>query len=142
MIWNDRHSGQEAGHCNGDKKRPRWEVMLDGVRLMRSRVVYALHKGFWPLYETDHEDRNTLNDKIWNLRHATHRQNSRNRGKTSRNKSGYKGVYWDKKHRMWCAEVGVNYRNIKLGLFDSREDAYSAYCAAAKHYHGRFFCPG
>ncbi len=84
----------------------------------------------------DHIDGNSLNNRRSNLRIVTNAQNLQNRSKTKFNTSGFKGVSWTKGH--WAAQIGENGQRHHLGLFDTPEQAYQAYCEAAKLYHGEF----
>jgi hypothetical protein len=51
------------------------------------------------------------------------------------NTSGYKGVAWHHQRSKWRAYIFDNYRQIHLGLFDSREAAAAARSKAEKEYH-------
>lgn len=86
----------------------------------------------------DHIDRNPLNDKLSNLRWASHSQSQQNR---SPKKGKFKGVYHShsKKHPWW-ARIQVGRRPIHLGHFSTAEDAATAYNHAAIKYHGEFAC--
>lgn len=65
-----------------------------------SKMNILLHRYIWELkvgsipegLEVDHKDRKKLNCQIENLRLATRAENSRNKNKTKKNKSGYIGV--------------------------------------------------
>jgi hypothetical protein len=95
--------------------------------------------------DTDHRDRDKLNNRKSNLRKATRRQNTGNRvvpkdGCTSR----YKGVYWHslgKGH--WRARFGYRdegkIKHKHLGLFDDEVVAAKAYDAAAIEHFGKDF---
>jgi hypothetical protein len=80
----------------------------------------------------------TLNNTDENLRRATRSQQVINRRRGRNNTSGYKGVSWHKASGKWRASIRVDGRQIHLGLFDTPELAYAAYCAAAIKYHGEF----
>ena len=54
---------------------------------------------------TDHIDRDKLNNCCWNLRDATPSLNNRNRDP---GKSGFIGVSWRKKDRLWRATIRLN----------------------------------
>lgn len=88
--------------------------------------------------KSDHENCNTLDNRRRNLRIATNSQNGANRERLSNNTSGYKGVSWDKRRRKWHAYIYFNKKQIHLGFFDTAEQAYEAYCAAAIRLHGEF----
>ena len=92
-----------------------------------------------PDVQIDHIDGDGLNNTRGNLRPATQTQNRRNRGKTSANKSGYKGVRWHTKARKWFAAIGIGDGRYKhLGLFIDPADAARAYDRAACEYFGEF----
>lgn len=88
----------------------------------------------------DHIDNDSLNNRRDNLRIANQAQNCQNRKRHSNNKSGYKGVYKDKrtKSRPWQARITVAKKTIRLGSFSTAEEAYAAYCEAAIKYFGEF----
>jgi hypothetical protein len=86
----------------------------------------------------DHIDGDGLNNRRSNLRLATVAQNGQNRRLNSNNTSGYKGVYWEKKHRRWHVEIDVNGRTKYIGEFKDLHQAGRAYNEAAKVYHGEF----
>ncbi len=86
----------------------------------------------------DHIDGDGLNNTRSNLRLATSRQNSCNRGANKNSASGFKGVTWYKPRRKWRARIGLDGRKLHLGLFTNAEDAAMAYDAAARELHGEF----
>ena len=74
----------------------------------------------------DHIDNNKLNNRVDNLRWATHMENSRNAKLSVRNKSGVKGVYWNAKFGNWSAKICVNYKLILIGYYKTKEEAVKA----------------
>ena len=52
------------------------------------------------------------------------------------NKSGYKGVAWNRKAKKWRAQIYVNGTNKHLGYFKTVKLAHIAYIAAAQTYFG------
>lgn len=94
--------------------------------------------GKWPVEHIDHKDMNGANNRWDNLREATVFQNHWNVALTSRNKSGVKGVRWDKRSGKWLAEIRDKNKKIWLGLHDTIEAATAAYRAGALKYHGEF----
>ena len=89
----------------------------------------------------DHRDGNGLNNRRANLRFCSRSENSRNRPAPRTNSSGVKGVCWSSRDNRWRASIGVAPGVRKhLGLFLNKEDASTAYAAAAALYHGEFAC--
>ncbi len=84
----------------------------------------------------DHKNNDTLDNRRSNLRLATNSQSSQNRRMRKDNTSGYKGV--SRTAGKWLAQIRVNKKRIPLGTFDTAEQAYEAYCKAAKKYHKGF----
>jgi hypothetical protein len=86
----------------------------------------------------DHINRDTLDNRRSNLRICTSPENLRNSGPNARNKSGFKGVYWDREKKKWSAQICVMNKKIHLGRFDEKLEAAIAYNVAAKILHGEF----
>ena len=55
-------------------------------------------------------------------------------GLSKANKSGYKGVSWDKRSMKWRAQVMLKRKNYHLGLFDNKQDAINARKEAEEKY--------
>ena len=90
--------------------------------------------------ETDHRDRNGLNNQRNNLRIATRIQNTRNRKANQNGTSTFKGVFWNPAHDKWQAQIRVKRQRIHLGYFPCEMDAARTYDKAAKEYFGEFAC--
>jgi hypothetical protein len=86
----------------------------------------------------DHINGDKLDNRKENLRICTNQQNQMNRGKTKNNKTGFKGVCFNKRDNKYQANIKVDGKKKHLGLFEKSEDAYKAYCDACVRYHGEF----
>ncbi len=86
----------------------------------------------------DHKNMNGLDCRRSNLRVATKSQNMANRGPARNNKSGLKGVFFDKARGKWQASIGVQCRVYHLGRYHTKELAAAAYDAAAVRFFGEF----
>jgi len=120
-----------------------------GYRVIKiNKKMYKAHRLTWIYHNgdiedglcIDHIDRNPSNNKIENLRPATRSQNGSNATKCKNNTSGYKGISWHKRSKKWMARIGHNNKLINIGGFITKEEAYAAYCEAAKKYHGDYAC--
>lgn len=86
----------------------------------------------------DHINQKTLDNRRGNLRVVSNQQNMHNVSVYANNKSGCKGVSWNKSHRKWISKIMINGKYISLGDFDTPEQAYFAYCQAAIELQGEF----
>jgi hypothetical protein len=103
----------------------------------RYKMVY-LHRELLGLIhgdelETDHANRDTLDNRRANLRLATRSQNCQNVGSRGDATSTHRGVSWDKSRGKWLAQLEVNGRKVPLGRFiDEGEAAAAARDARAR----------
>lgn len=86
----------------------------------------------------DHIDRNPLNNQRSNLRPANHSTNGANTGLKRNNKSGYKGVHWEKGREKWSAQLKTKEKYHHLGRYDTAKEAALAYNQAALTHFGEF----
>jgi len=86
--------------------------------------------------EIHHINRDKLDNRKGNLEPVTHQKNLIEREMYSNNKSGYKGIHWDKRAGKWMAQITVDGKQKYLGLFTNIEDAVKAYKEAELKYYG------
>jgi len=108
----------------------------------KQSTIY-LHRFLMPgIDEIDHKDGNGLNNQRNNLRAASRAENLQAfRRKWKKTTSKFRGVYWDKHHKLWCAQLRKAGIHFNLGRFVSETDAALAYDAAARKYFGEFASP-
>lgn len=140
LYWNARRCGTWPGRLAGtDNDKGYRRIKINGRLFLAHRVVWKMHTGCDPVgFEIDHIDRNPMNNRIDNLRIATHGQNKINGNVYRNNDAGYRGVHFHKQHRKYCATISHNKKRHHIGLFDSAHEAASAYDAAAKKLFGEF----
>ena len=114
------------------------QIYIDGVPYLAHRLAWLYFYGEIPEHDIDHKDTDRLNNKINNLRKATRSQNLQNQSVKPSNTSGFKGVSFNKQKNKYEARIRVNGQRIRLGFYDSAEDAGRAYEEAAKLYHKEF----
>lgn len=97
-------------------------IGVSGRLFQEHRLLFFYFKGYMPDL-VDHEDRDTSNNFIANLRVADKVLNSVNRDLQSNNTSGVRGVGWNKNAGKWVAYIKHHGKHLHLGLFDLFEDA-------------------
>jgi hypothetical protein len=106
-----------------------------------SRKKVRMHRLVLPPregYDTDHVNRNGLDNRRENLRHATRAQNLVNRI-MPRKVNPYRGVSHRKgRPRCWEAAIYVKGKKVKLGSFHTPEEAARAYDTASLRHYGEF----
>ncbi len=137
-----RSSNTPAGRIAGTKTNTGYRsIAIGNVHYQASHVAWVYVNGVYPK-EMDHVNGDRMDDRICNLREATHQQNQCNRRKQSNNTSGFKGVSLDKSisedGRKWRARISVAEKETIIGYFYTPEEANEAYCKAAEKYHGEF----
>lgn len=114
-------------------------IRLDGKLYLAHRLAWLHAQGSEPQEQIDHLNREKADNRLCNLREATESQQCGNVGLSKRNTTGLKGVG---RHRgRWRASLGRHGRTVHLGMFDTAEEAATAYCAAANAYFGEFSVP-
>jgi len=86
-------------------------------------------------FDTDHINRNKLDNCRCNLRSVTRSQNFINIGLKTNNTSGYKGVSWYRRYKKWKVSLNINKKYIWIGYFVNKEDAIKARRKAELIYH-------
>lgn len=104
------------------------------INFLMHREIIKTPKGM----NTDHENRNGLDNRRDNLRYCTKSQNAMNTEKNKDNKSGYKGVGWHKLSQKWRARITVKGKEKYLGLFDAPQEAAIIYNKKAIELFGEF----
>lgn len=129
----DRGRGVKAGDPAGGINPDGYvQIRVDYKLYMAHVLAWFYSFGVWPSNMVDHADRVKNHNWLNNLRQATYSQNFGNTEKRKNNTSGFKGVYRDGDR--WRAEIA----HIKLGRFNTPEEASVAYEEASKTRYGRF----
>lgn len=95
------------------------------------RLINKTPSGF----QTDHINRNKLDNRKTNLRTVTNQQNHFNMPLQKSNKTGNAGVCWDKQRKKWLAQIMFNNKSFHLGRFTNIKEAILARKKAERIYH-------
>lgn len=101
------------------------------------RLILGLVRG--DESQSDHANRDTLDNRRLNLRLASKSENMINRKIPTHNTSGFKGVSFRKSRGTWVAIVTVGGKNKCVGSRKTPEEAYSLYCEAIVELYGEFW---
>lgn len=144
LTWlKDRSSNAVAGDIAGYKRKDGYIIIsLFGEKYLAHRIAWELfYESKCPEF-IDHINGITSDNKITNLRPASHSQNMMNRKMQKNNKSGYTGVRWVEKRGKYQARCNFGHKEKFLGYYESADMAYSAYSRHCKEVYGDFFKDG
>ena len=118
-------AGDEAGGINNTGYR---RIRIEGKRYQAHRLAWLYMTGSFPINHIDHIYGNKLDNRIANLRDVPTRENQQN---TKNHRNGkLVGCSWNKQHKKWHAQIGINGKNKHLGYYETELDAHNAYMLA------------
>lgn len=116
----------------------KWHISTHGYAMRRNKgkliYMHRLINNTLDGYETDHVNRNKLDNRRENLISVNKIINGRNRGENKNNTSGHKGISWDKRVKKWEIYIWNSYKKIHLGHSDNINDAFNIRKAAERIY--------
>lgn len=130
--WNARYFGKEA--FTNLSKRGYYTGVVACRRYYAHRVAWAIYYGVHAGEVIDHINGDGLDNRIVNIRSATHEMNSQNLKLYVTNKTGYHGVWWDAPRKKYLAHIKHAGKRVHLGRYALLEDAVSARKSAEERY--------
>lgn len=124
--------GSIAGCLN--KHLGYWQIGILRQRLYGHRLAWLLSYGCWPTHQIDHINGDRSDNRLTNLREATHADNQQNRH-LYRNRTGFAGVEYCPKFGRFRARVVHNQIKHCAGHYDTAEEAHAAYLAKKAELH-------
>ena len=111
-------------------------IAIDAKRYKAHRLAWLYVFGVWPKDEIDHIDTNKSNNRIANLREATHSENMQNqRSSPKTSATGLMGAHFYKRTKKWQASITVGGNLKHLGYFNTANEAHDAYLKAKRELH-------
>lgn len=128
----------KAGSIAGSRNNQGYlTIMVDGRARKAHRLAWLYVHGRWPADQLDHINGVKDDNRIANLREATHSINMHNQRVAHKNNisSGLLGVAWFENSQKWVAKLSLRGRRLHLGYFNTKEEAHAAYLAAKRRLH-------
>jgi hypothetical protein len=123
--------GTRAGSVSDDGYA---RIGVDGKSYLAHRLAWLYTHGSWPAAEIDHRLGAKADNRIHELREATHAQNLQNQRRArSDSRSGLLGV--SRRGNRWRATIKHQGRYRHLGSFDAKEAAHEFYLLAKEMVH-------
>ena len=131
-----RLAGKRAGKTTGSRVRAGYVfIYLAGRTYKAHRLAWLYVYGSWPKALIDHINHDRADNRIVNLRDATHTENHHNRKRLTRGTTGFLGVTWHKRDRRWQSHMELERKALHLGSFVCLGRAIKARLAAEKTHH-------
>lgn len=136
FTWRISTSNRVAVGATAGTAHPKGYIQfsVDHVRCLAHRAAIAYVTGEWPTDEVDHRDGVRTNNRLSNLRRASHTLNAENlRTAKANNRCGFLGV--SRHGPKYRATIHVNGVRHRIGLFETPEKAHEAYLDAKRRMH-------
>jgi hypothetical protein len=138
LFWKNKKDKQGSLKIAGGMNGGYIQVRVDYADYRAHNIIFAMHYGRWPAETIDHINHLKTDNRISNLREATHVENCYNRPRYRG--IGYKGVRKSAGCNTWQAQITANKKWHHLGQFKTPIEAAIAYDKAAILFHGNFAC--
>lgn len=139
LTWKvNRQGNAKAGMIAGWRHKAGYiAIRVDGHEYLGHRLAWAMHHGsISEDTQIDHINGDRSDNRICNLRAASHAENCWNSKARKHNKSGIKGVR--KRGTKWHVRIRHNHKVYWLGSYNTPEEAKQAHDAAAIKFFGEF----
>lgn len=138
--WRETRCGRALqGNVIGSRTSEGYlSVEIGGMAYKLHRLAWLYVYGKWPRGFIDHANGIRDDNRISNLREASHKQNKANSRRQSNNTSGFKGVSFHRRANKWSAYIRVDGNLRHLGYFETPEAAHEKYKSAARAVFGDY----
>lgn len=122
-----KNSRAKAGDISGTKTPDGYLVIRIDYKLFQAhRLAWLYVNGCTPPEDIDHINGFRDDNRIKNLRCVSRAENLRNQKTRKGNTSGVMGVYWNKKRKVWSAQISIEGKNTYIGSYPYK---FNAICA-------------
>ena len=126
FYWTQPRNGRVLDRPVGSSRDGYTYINYDYNTYAAHRVAHLLMTGEWPAagLVTDHINRDKSDNRWSNLRWVTQKDNTHNRTRSRRNKSGHTGIGWTK--GAWVVQIGLRGTTHYVGRFKTLSEALKA----------------
>lgn len=132
MLIDPEDSHLLSGHSwsrHGKYRR----ATINGRKVYLHRMIAGASRG----QIVDHKNGDANDNRRINLRIVDRVGSNQNRARRNDSRAPYKGITKPKKGR-WVAQIMAHKQYIRIGTFDTAEEAARAYDEAARRLHGSY----
>lgn len=138
--WNAKFSGKVAGCLS--KSKGYIEIIINNKIYYAHRLAWLYVTGAFPKKEIDHINGIRNDNRVDNLRAATHEDNQKNQKLRKDNSTGYQGVIFNKKEEKYKVQINNKGERIYGSSHENYKDAVDERKRLEKKYgyhpnHGR-----
>lgn len=139
LFWLKETRGSRPNTLAGalDKSTGYTRIMFQGIKYGASRIAWKLYYEEEPPNFIDHINGKRADNRIENLREATNAENVFAGKLRSDNTTGIKGIQQWTKGR-YRAIINMDGKRKHIGIFDTIEEAQTAYQQLAQQIYGEF----
>lgn len=138
FVWKQKTSKKskiKIGTLAGCLNNGYWIITINQKIYKAHRLAWLYIYGEWPKHNIDHINGVRSDNRIFNLRDATVRQNGQNRIEHRNGK--LVGASYDKKYKKWFSQIQIDKKQNYLGYFDTELEAHEAYIIALEKHKGQ-----
>lgn len=124
-------AGAYKGHGYG-------RIQIDGVRYNAHRLAWLYVYGYYPSALIDHINMDISDNRISNLREASHSDNLKNKKSRASTATGVKGITLSSSSGKYVVRIRSENRSYYFGSFSSLEEAKKVLYLNRDRIHGEF----
>ena len=121
FTWLESRSHVRAGSVAGRTEKDGYiRIQIFGKLYLAHRLAWMYMHGEFPKDQLDHINQAKADNRIANLREVDCSENMKNQKMRVTNTSGFIGVSWFAREKIWVVFIGVNGKQKYIGRYKSK----------------------